>query len=86
MKEAIEMKLKRYEGNPIIKPRGDDWEAVATFNCAALYKDGKIHVLYRAVGDYVHYTSHLGHAVFDENLRTCRSASPHRRPAELDGR
>ena len=63
------MRLKRYSGNPIIKPRGGDWESVATFNCAALYKDGKIHVLYRAVGDYVHYVSHLGYAVFDEKLR-----------------
>jgi len=62
------MRLRRYEGNPIIKPRGDDWEAVATFNCAVLHKDGKIHVLYRAVGDYVHYVSHLGYAVFDEDL------------------
>jgi len=62
------MKLKRCEGNPIIEPRGDDWEAVATFNPAALYRDGKIHVLYRAVGDYVRYASYLGYAVFDESL------------------
>ncbi|NOZ72359.1 MAG: glycosidase [Chloroflexi bacterium] len=62
------MKLRRYQGNPLIEPRGDDWESLATFNCAALYKDGKIHVLYRAVGDYIHYASHLGYAVFDENL------------------
>jgi len=61
--------LLRFEGNPIIEPRGDDWEAVATFNCAALYKDGKIHVLYRAVGDYVRYASSLGYAVFDEKIR-----------------
>jgi len=63
------MKLMRYEGNPILEPRGDEWESVAVFNCAAAYKDGVIHVLYRAVGDYVHYASRLGHAVFDEDLR-----------------
>ena len=62
------MKLTRYEGNPIIAPRGDDWEAVATFNCAAFHRDGRIHVLYRAVGDYVRYASRLGYAVFDEYL------------------
>ncbi len=62
------MRLRRYKGNPILQPRGDDWESVAVFNCAALYKGGKIHVLYRAVGDYVHYASHLGYAVFDEGL------------------
>ncbi|MGY4706287.1 glycoside hydrolase family 130 protein [Candidatus Bipolaricaulota sp. J31] len=62
------MKLERCGRNPLIEPRGDDWEAVATFNCAALYKGGKIHVLYRAVGDYVRYASHLGYAVFDAEL------------------
>ncbi len=62
------MRLERYEGNPIIEPRGGDWEQIATFNCAALHRDGLIHVLYRAVGDYVRYAAHLGYAVFDENL------------------
>jgi len=62
------MKLARHKGNPIIKPRGDAWEAVATFNCAAIYRDDRIHVLYRATGDYVHYASHLGYALFDESL------------------
>jgi predicted GH43/DUF377 family glycosyl hydrolase len=62
------MKLERYQSNPIIEPRGDDWEAVATFNCAALYRDGKIHVLYRAVGDYARYASYLGYAVFDADM------------------
>jgi len=67
VKEAA-VKLVRYEGNPILEPRGDDWESVATFNCAAIHKDGVIHVLYRAVGDYAHYASRLGHAIFDEEL------------------
>ncbi len=62
------MKLKRYQGNPVLEPRGDDWESIAVFNCAATYKEGKIHVLYRAVGDYVRYVSRLGYAIFDEEL------------------
>ena len=62
------MVLTRYGGNPIIRPRGDGWEAVATFNCAAIYRDGKIHVLYRAVGDYCRYVSRQGYAVFDGNM------------------
>jgi predicted GH43/DUF377 family glycosyl hydrolase len=71
------MKLKRYERNPVIEPRGDDWESIATFNCAAAYKDGKIHVLYRAVGDYVHYASHIGYATFTEGLNLLeRSEEP----------
>jgi len=71
------VKLKRCEHNPILKPRGDDWESVAVFNCAAIYRDGKIHVLYRAVGDYIYYVSRLGHAVFDEDLNLLkRSEKP----------
>ena len=62
------MKLKRFIGNPILEPRGDDWESVAVFNPSAVYKDGKIHLYYRAVGEYYPYTSRLGYAVFDKDL------------------
>lgn len=62
------MKLKRFAGNPILEPRGDDWESVAVFNPSAVYKDGKIHLYYRAVGEYYPYTSRLGYAVFDKGL------------------
>jgi len=44
--------LKRSGKNPIISPRGDRiWESQATFNSAAIYEKGKIHLLYRAIGD-----------------------------------
>lgn len=44
-------KLKRFYKNPIIIPDAtNDWESEATFNPAALYDDGKVHLLYRAVG------------------------------------
>jgi len=62
------MKLKRFKNNPIIAPRGDDWESIAVFNPAAVYRDGKIHVLYRAVGEYYPYISRLGYAIFDKDL------------------
>jgi len=62
------MKLRRYKGNPILEPRGDDWESIEVYNPAAVYLDGKIHLLYRATGEYVKYISRLGHAIFDENL------------------
>jgi len=62
------MKLRRYQGNPILKPRGDDWESIEVYNPAAVCIDGKIHLLYRATGEYVKYISRLGHAIFDENL------------------
>jgi len=62
------MKLKRYKGNPILEPRGDDWESIEVFNPAAVCIDDQIHLLYRATGEYVKYISRLGHAIFDENL------------------
>ncbi|RLC67473.1 MAG: hypothetical protein DRI48_02190 [Chloroflexi bacterium] len=62
------MKLRRYKGNPILNPRRDDWESLEAYNPAAVYLDGKIHLLYRATGEYVEYVSRLGHAIFDENL------------------
>ena len=44
-------RLKRFYKNPIIVPNpANDWESEATFNPAALYDDGKVHLLYRAVG------------------------------------
>ncbi len=52
----------RFSGNPIIEPRAElAWEAKATFNPAALYDDGKIHLVYRAMSE--DNTSVLGYAV-----------------------
>lgn len=43
--------LKRFYNNPIIVPSSiNEWETEGTFNPAALYDDGKVHLLYRAVG------------------------------------
>ncbi|MFH1305398.1 MAG: hypothetical protein ABIH74_03240 [Candidatus Omnitrophota bacterium] len=43
-------RLKRFYKNPIIVPDpANEWESEATFNPAALYDDGKVHLLYRAV-------------------------------------
>ncbi|HEX4084781.1 MAG TPA: glycoside hydrolase family 130 protein [Chthoniobacteraceae bacterium] len=69
---------------PIIKPdpaatfdcpmRGQPvhWEATHTFNPAAIVKDGKVYILYRAEDDSGHslggYTSRLGLAVSDDGI------------------
>ena len=43
--------LKRYEGNPILEPIFEHpWEAIITFNTAAINLDGKTHLIYRARG------------------------------------
>ena len=66
-------RFARYEGNPIISPRLElDWQKMATFNPAAIYLDGKVHILYRAQSQ--DGTSTIGYASskdglnIDENL------------------
>ncbi len=45
------MVLKRYKRNPILSPNPDNlWESVMTYNCAAIYAEGKVHIAYRAQG------------------------------------
>lgn len=63
----ISLKLKRLEHNPLIAPRSNNsWEAFNTFNPAAIYDDGKVHLLYRAQGyDYV---STLGYATSRDGI------------------
>ena len=57
----IQPVLKRYEGNPILRPEPKHWwESKAVFNPAAIYEGGKVHILYRALGDTD--TSVLGYA------------------------
>ncbi|HVA97170.1 MAG TPA: hypothetical protein VND99_05945 [Candidatus Acidoferrales bacterium] len=42
-------KLTRFAGNPILKPIIEwEWQAQAVFNPAAIYGDGKVHIIYRA--------------------------------------
>ena len=49
-KKAL-VSLKRFHKNPIIVPDLiNEWESEAAFNPAALYDDGKVHLLYRAAG------------------------------------
>jgi predicted GH43/DUF377 family glycosyl hydrolase len=42
--------LTVFGSTSMIKPAGDGWESYATFNPAAIYDSGKVHLLYRAVG------------------------------------
>ncbi len=54
--------MKRFEGNPILKPVGThSWESRATFNAAAVSINKQIRLLYRAIGN--DNISRIGHAV-----------------------
>jgi predicted GH43/DUF377 family glycosyl hydrolase len=60
------MKLKRYEGNPVLSPRPDHpWEDLAVFNPAACYDEAKKEVLllYRAAESGPEYKCYFGLAV-----------------------
>lgn len=51
-REERPLTLERLYNNPIIKPKTKNkWESKATFNPAAVHDKGKVHVLYRAIGD-----------------------------------
>ncbi len=46
------MKLKKYEGNPIISPDANHvWEALITCNPGVIYDSGTFYMLYRCAGD-----------------------------------
>ena len=81
------------EGNPVIAPRPEStfadpilktpahWEALHTFNPAAIVRDGKVYVLYRAEDDsgtmeIGGHTSRLGLAESDDGIHFTRHTEP----------
>ncbi len=74
-KHIRKYKLNKHIANPIIAPNEDNsWESFTTFNPAALYADGKVHILYRAQGyDYV---SAVGYASSSDGV-SLDERSPH---------
>ena len=59
-KKKVSVELKRALHNPIITPRLYPWESKATFNPSAFIANGKIHLIYRAIGN--NDSSVLGYA------------------------
>lgn len=65
--------LEKLKSNPIIKPIVDHfWESRAVFNPGAIYEQGKVHMLYRAIGDedvsVLGYASSTDGINFEERL------------------
>lgn len=59
--------LKKHMQNPIISPAmKHSWENMSTFNPAAFFEDGKVHLLYRAQGES--NTSTLGYATSSDGV------------------
>jgi predicted GH43/DUF377 family glycosyl hydrolase len=81
--------INKFHKNPIISPiPHHPWESRATFNSAAIYEDGKVHFIYRALGDKD--LSVLGYATSSDGLNIDeRSDEPiyiPREPFETPGR
>lgn len=58
--------LQRYSDQPVLEPRDGLWDQVSTFNPGAIWHEGKVHMLYRAVSDIGPYVSRFGLAVSDD--------------------
>jgi beta-1,2-mannobiose phosphorylase / 1,2-beta-oligomannan phosphorylase len=68
--------LERHSENPILLPNQDAWwESKAVFNPAVLYDGKKIHMLYRAVGEYERYVSRVGYAFSKDGFNFKRTNS-----------
>lgn len=66
-KKVTALDLKRSKHNPIIEPESHRyWESKAAFNPTAIYHDGKIHIIYRAIGESD--VSVLGYAKSDDGF------------------
>jgi predicted GH43/DUF377 family glycosyl hydrolase len=86
--QGEQVRLIRYPGNPIISPiKEHAWESDYTFNAAAIYLEGKTHILYRAQG--VGGVSTIGYASAKDGVKIDkRLTEPIYKPridAEVDG-
>jgi predicted GH43/DUF377 family glycosyl hydrolase len=65
--------MERFSGNPILRPIEEHaWESRMVFNAGAIYLEGKVHLLYRAMGNdnisRLGYASSLDGFTIDERL------------------
>jgi predicted GH43/DUF377 family glycosyl hydrolase len=76
------IKLKRVSQKPVLVPNsGSTWEAGAVYNCAAVYKDKLVHLVYRATditsnGSMGKYINNLGYAVSSDGINFNRLSDP----------
>lgn len=90
--------LKKHEGNPIIEPSdGSFWDGEAVFNPAAVVHDGRVHLIFRALGkdgvsrfgyasssDGINFDDRLSYPVFVAEKRSeALKHYPYTSPARL---
>ena len=67
LKSGESIKFERTKENPIITAKKEHlWESKATFNPAAIYLDGKVHIVYRAMSE--DNTSVFGYAASKDGI------------------
>ena len=69
-----------HDANPILRPQGDGWESSSVYNPAAVVKDDKVVLLYRAHADDI--ISHVGLATSDDGVHFDRHPEPVLSPTE----
>jgi predicted GH43/DUF377 family glycosyl hydrolase len=76
------IELQRIVANPVLEPKpSHNWEAAAVFNCAAVFDNGLIHLIYRATditsnGSEGRYINSLGYAVSKDGVHFNRLEAP----------
>ncbi|MCK5672641.1 MAG: hypothetical protein KAH95_04655 [Spirochaetales bacterium] len=76
------IKLRRISNTPLMLPKKENlWEAAAVFNCAAIYDNNKVHMIYRATdiassGKDGPFISRLGYAVSNDGIHFKRKNTP----------
>lgn len=78
--------FQKYDGNPIITPRGDSWEAKDVFNPTAWSDGSTVYMLYRAedstgIGEW-NGTSRIGLATSTDGIKFERQEDPVLEPSE----
>ena len=80
------MKLKKFEGNPIISPNPDHaWENLVTCNPGVIYDGGKFRMLYRAAGDDEDHVIRFGLATSRDGFHFTRMSDQPVFGPSLDG-
>lgn len=70
------MKLKKFEGNPILSPlETNDWESLVTCNPGVIYDNGTFYMLYRAAGNDTEHVIRFGLAISKDGFHFERASN-----------